>query len=53
MFVFGLRTGVEKDIFLRVEHDLTFIVEIGLNKFVVESEHDGLIRFDPLFADIN
>ena len=49
MFILGLRAGVEKDIFLRIEHNLTFIIEIGLYKFVVQSEHDGLIRFDPFF----
>ena len=49
MLVFGLRTRVEKDIFLGVEHNLAFIVEIGLNKFVVQPEHDGLIGFDPFF----
>ena len=37
---------------MRVNHYLAFVVEIGLDKFIVESEHDTLVSLHPFF-DVN
>ena len=52
LLIFSLRTGVEKDVLLRVEHDLALIVEVSLDQLVVQSEHYTLIIFHP-FLDIH
>ncbi len=49
LFIFALRTRIEQQIFISIDHDLAFIVEVDLDQFVVESEQDSLIRFDPFF----
>ena len=32
-----------------IKHYLAFIVEIDLNYFVIQSEKNGLVSFDPFF----
>ena len=49
LFIFALRTGVEDYIFVGVEHQLAFIVEVDLDELVVEPEQNGLVRLLPLF----
>jgi len=49
LFILAVGIRVEQDIFLSVQHNLAFVVEIDLNQFVVQSEHYCLLGFDPLF----